>query len=130
MINLEKPAVCARNYIYIAKIGFANVTLPFKKTCPCTILPPPFSNFSDFPPLGEVVKIYSPPLRFKLCFDQSILYLLATLKIQILTEFAYCHFARTELMLLLRLDWDMLYTFLLLVAECCNHEQKMNYLSL
>ena len=34
---------------------------PFKKTFPCTILPPPFSKFSDSPsPLREVIKIYSP----------------------------------------------------------------------
>ena len=33
----------------------------FKKTCPCTILPLLLFNFSDSPPLGEVIKIYSPP---------------------------------------------------------------------
>ena len=31
---------------------------PFKKTCPWTILPSPFFNFSDSPPPGEVSKIY------------------------------------------------------------------------
>ena len=39
---------------------------PFKKTCPCTILSPPFFNFSDSPPpppLGQVIKIYFPPLK-------------------------------------------------------------------
>ena len=37
---------------------------PFKKTCPCTILPHPFFNCSDsLPPPGEVIKIYSPPLK-------------------------------------------------------------------
>ena len=34
---------------------------PFKKTCTCTILPPPFFNFSHFPSLGKVIKIYFPP---------------------------------------------------------------------
>ena len=34
---------------------------PFIKTCPCTILLPPFKNFSDSPPpFGEGIKIYSP----------------------------------------------------------------------
>ena len=36
---------------------------PFKKTCPWTILPPPCFNFSDSSPPGEVIKIYSPPLK-------------------------------------------------------------------
>ena len=31
---------------------------PFKKTCPCTILPPPFFDFSDSPLLGKVIQIY------------------------------------------------------------------------
>ena len=36
---------------------------PFKKTFPCTILPPPSLIFriSDPPSPGEVIKIYSPP---------------------------------------------------------------------
>ena len=34
---------------------------PFKKTCPCTILPPTFLIFEIAPTLGEVIKIYSPP---------------------------------------------------------------------
>ena len=42
-------------------LNVLKVRLPFKKTCPCTILPPPFLNFSDFPPPGKVFKIYSPP---------------------------------------------------------------------
>ena len=34
---------------------------PFKKICPCMILPP-FFKFFRFPPSpGEVIKIYSPP---------------------------------------------------------------------
>ena len=33
---------------------------PFKKTSPCTILPP-FLNFSESLPPGEVIKIYFPP---------------------------------------------------------------------
>ena len=33
---------------------------PFKKTCPCTILPPPLFNFSDSPSLEVVIKIYPP----------------------------------------------------------------------
>ena len=37
----------------------------FKKTCPCIILPPPFLNFSDSPPPGEVIKIYFPLLKNK-----------------------------------------------------------------
>ena len=37
---------------------------PFKKTCPCTILPPPFFNFLDSPlPPGEVIKIYFLPFK-------------------------------------------------------------------
>ena len=41
--------------------------LPFKKTCPCTIHPPPFFNFSGPPPPGKVIKIYlSPPPRLKI----------------------------------------------------------------
>ena len=47
----------------------------FKNTYPCTILPPPYLNFSDSPnPLGKVIEIYSPPPHptlkrggFKLC---------------------------------------------------------------
>ena len=35
----------------------------FKKTYPCKILPPPFFNLSDPPPLGEAIKIYFPPLQ-------------------------------------------------------------------
>ena len=31
---------------------------PFKNTCPCTIIPHPVFNFSDFPPPGEAIKIY------------------------------------------------------------------------
>ena len=34
---------------------------PLKMTCPCTILPLPFFNFSDFP--STVVKVYFPPLK-------------------------------------------------------------------
>ena len=38
---------------------------PFKRTCPCTILPPPFLIFQiPPPPLREVITIYS-PLPFK-----------------------------------------------------------------
>ena len=33
---------------------------PFKKNCPCTILPFPFFLIFRFPPPGEVIKIYSP----------------------------------------------------------------------
>ena len=43
------------------------------------------------------------------------------------TEFVCCYFARTELILLLMLDYE---PFPLLVAECCNHEQKINHLTL
>ena len=35
----------------------------FKKTCTCTILPPPFFIFLDFPLPREVSKIYFPPLK-------------------------------------------------------------------
>ena len=62
-------------------------------------------------------------------FDQKILCLFVALKIQIVTKFAYC-ICETEQMLLLILDHKPLYTFPLLVAEFCNHEQKTNYLSL
>ena len=34
--------------------------VPFKKTCPCTILPPSFLIFQISLPPGKVVKIYSP----------------------------------------------------------------------
>ena len=37
---------------------------PFKKTCPCTILSPPFFNFSDSPTPSEEIKIYFPPLKW------------------------------------------------------------------
>ena len=37
----------------------------FKKTCPCTILPPPFFNFSDPPLRGRLLKFTSPPLEKK-----------------------------------------------------------------
>ena len=42
-----------------------SVPPPFKKTCPCTILPPPFLNFlySPPPPSGKVIKIYSLPFK-------------------------------------------------------------------
>ena len=30
----------------------------FKKTCPCNILPPPFFDFSDSPPMRKVINIY------------------------------------------------------------------------
>ena len=50
MKNLEK-----------IKLKKSQSPLPFKKTCPCTILPPAFFNFSDSPPTGEVIKIYCPP---------------------------------------------------------------------
>ena len=36
---------------------------PFKKTCPCTIVPPPFLIFQSPTPLGEVIKIYCLPLK-------------------------------------------------------------------
>ena len=36
---------------------------PFKKTCPCTILLPPFFNFSDFPLLGRYLKFTPPFLK-------------------------------------------------------------------
>ena len=49
---------------------------------------------------------------------------------EIVAEFAYCYFAKTGLMLLLMPDHEPLYTFPLLVAECCNHEQKTTYFSL
>ena len=40
--------------------------LPLKKTFPCTILLPPFFNFSESPsPLGELIKIYFHPLLKK-----------------------------------------------------------------
>ena len=31
-----------------------------RRTCPCTILPLPFFNFPDSPPLGEAMKILPP----------------------------------------------------------------------
>ena len=52
MINLEK-----------IKSEKCQPLLPprFKKTCPCTILPPPFLIFHIPPSPEEVIKIYFPP---------------------------------------------------------------------
>ena len=52
MVNLEK-----------IKYEKCQSLPPFKMTCPCTILPPPFFNFPDSPPPREVIKIYSPPFK-------------------------------------------------------------------
>ena len=50
--------------INLEKIKWKYQPPPFKKNCPCTIPPPPFLNFSEFPPpLGKVIKINCPPLR-------------------------------------------------------------------
>ena len=35
---------------------------PFKKTCPCTVIPPPFL-ICQIPPPREVIKLYSPPKK-------------------------------------------------------------------
>ena len=55
MINLEKKK---KNRIS------ASPPPPFKKTCPCTVLPPPFLIFQT-PPPREVIKLYSPSFRKK-----------------------------------------------------------------
>ena len=52
MINLEK-----------IKLEKGHPPSPFKKTCPCAILSPPFFNFSNSPHLGKVIKTYSRPLK-------------------------------------------------------------------
>ena len=52
------------------------------------------------------------------------------LKIEIANKFAYCYFARTELMLLLMPEYEPVYAFPLLIAESYNYEKKTNYLSL
>ena len=52
--------------INLEKLNRKSVSIPFKKTYPCTILSPPFCNFSYSLPLHkaeEVIKIYSPPLK-------------------------------------------------------------------
>ena len=36
---------------------------PFKKICPCTIVPPRFLIFQSPIPPGEVIKIYCLPLK-------------------------------------------------------------------
>ena len=52
MINLEK-----------IKCEKCQTPHPFKKTCPCTILPPPFFNFSDSPLWGRYLKFTPPPFK-------------------------------------------------------------------
>ena len=47
MINLEK-----------IKSEKSQPPPPFKKTCPSTILPPPFLKFSSYPVPGDIIKIY------------------------------------------------------------------------
>ena len=47
MINLEK-----------IKSEKSQPPPPFKKTCPYTILPPPFLKFSSYPVPGDIIKIY------------------------------------------------------------------------
>ena len=37
--------------------------LPFKNTCPCTILPPPFFNFSESPPSRGGNQNLPPPFK-------------------------------------------------------------------
>ena len=50
--------------INLEKIKSKYQSPAFKKTCPCTILPPSFFNFSESPPpLGEVIKINCTPLK-------------------------------------------------------------------
>ena len=50
MINLEK-----KNYI-------GKVSPPFKKTCPCTVIPPPFL-ICQIPLPREVIKFYALPFK-------------------------------------------------------------------
>ena len=40
----------------------ATLLAPFRKTCPCTILPPLFLIFQS-PPPGKKTQIYFPPLK-------------------------------------------------------------------
>ena len=47
------------------KLNRKSASPPFKKTHPCTIFPLPFFNFSHSPLLGEVIEIYSHPLKKK-----------------------------------------------------------------